>query len=175
MSIKDGEDRNRYEFYDDYAIGYTTKNLPYYIDLEDYEKVKNILWHTNVDGYIVNRHGVCLHRLIMNCPKGLYVDHIGGDDTINDNRKSNLRITTNSQNLMNRGLQKNNTSGVVGVSWNKCHKKWEAYIKVNQKTIHLGIYVDKEDAISARKKAERTYFGEYSYEHSQKLYKQANA
>ena len=167
--------RNRYEFYDDYAIGYTSSNRPYYIDLEDYVKVKDIRWCENIDGYIVNGRGVCLHRIVTNCPKGLYVDHIGGDDTVNDNRKSNLRITTNSQNLMNRSLQKNNTSGVVGVSWNKRSSKWEAYIKVNQKQIHLGRYAIKEDAINARKMAERKYFGEYAFDHSQELYKQANA
>jgi hypothetical protein len=167
--------RNRYDFYENYVVGYTTRNLPFYIDLEDYDKIKDILWHTNIDGYIVSSHGVCLHRIVMNCPKGLYVDHIGGDDTTNDNRKSNLRITTNSQNLMNRGLQKNNTSGVTGVSWNKLGNKWEAYIKINKKIIHLGRYAEKEDAINARKKAERKYFGEYSYEYSQEIYKQANA
>ena len=172
-NLKDA--RNHYEFYEDYAIGYSTKGTPYYIDLEDYDKVKDILWHTNIDGYIVSSRGVCMHRIVTNCPKGLYVDHIGGDDTTNDNRKTNLRITTNSQNLMNRGLQKNNTSGVAGVSWYKAGKKWEAYIKVNQKTIHLGHYAEKEDAINARKKAERKYFGEYSFDYSQELYKQANA
>jgi hypothetical protein len=167
--------RNRYDFYENYVVGYTTRKLPFYIDLEDYDKIKDILWHTNIDGYIVSSHGVCLHRIVMNCPKGLYVDHIGGDDTTNDNRKSNLRITTNSQNLMNRRLQKNNTSGVTGVSWNKLGNKWEAYIKINKKIIHLGRYAEKEDAINARKKAERKYFGEYSYEYSQEIYKQANA
>lgn len=174
MKNKDNA-RNRYEFYDGYVIGYTSKNQPFYIDAEDYIKVKNICWCKNVDGYIVNSKGICLHRIIMNCPKGLYVDHVGGDDTVNDNRKSNLRITTNSQNLMNRSLQTNNTSGTTGVSWNKRRNKWETYIKVNQKQIHLGHYAVKEDAINARKMAERKYFGEYAYEYSQELYKQVNA
>ena len=174
MENKDNA-RNRYEFYGDFAIGYTAKNQPYYIDSEDYIKIKDIRWCRNIDGYIVNSQGICLHRIVTNCPKGLYVDHIGGDNTTNDNRKSNLRITTNSQNLMNRHLQKNNTSGVTGVSWHKQSNKWEAYIKVNQKMIHLGHYAVKEDAISARKMAERKYFGEYSYDNSQKLYKQVSA
>lgn len=169
--------RNQYDLSGEYGVGYTTNgNKPFYFDLDDYDKIKDYCWTLNSDGYVICvKRQLCLHRLIMDCPKCLYVDHIGGDDTRTDNRKKNLRISTNSQNLMNRGLQKNNTSGFVGVGWNKARSKWEAHIKVNGKKINLGLYRDIEDAVLARKKAEEKYFGDYSYSNSQKIYKQANA
>ena len=168
---------NIYDVSGTFGIGYTVnKNSPFYFDLEDYDKIKFYCWSLNSDGYIVNvKNCLCLHRLITECPEDLYVDHIGGDVTKHDNRKYNLRITTNSQNLMNRGLQKNNTSGYAGVSWNKARSKWEAHIKVKGKKINLGLYCDIEDAVTARKEAEEKYFGDYSYSNSQKIYKQAGA
>ena len=47
---------------------------------------------------------------------------------------------------------KNNTSGVVGVTWHKIRKKWTAFIKINYKQIHIGSFDTKEEAIKARKK-----------------------
>ena len=58
----------------------------------------------------------------------------------------------------------NNTSGNIGVSWNKEKQKWKAYITIGGKQIHVGYFVNKEDAIQARKAAELKYFGEYRYE-----------
>lgn len=69
---------------------------------------------------------------------------------------------------MNRVLLQTNTSGVTGVSFNKKSDKWEAYIGIDNKRIHLGKFNDFEDAVSARKEAEEKYFGEWSYDNSQK-------
>ena len=55
-------------------------------------------------------------------------------------------------------MNKNNKSGVKGVSWSKKTKKWEAHIKFKKKKIHLGLYEHKQDAIKARKLAEEKYF-----------------
>ena len=55
-------------------------------------------------------------------------------------------------------MNKNNKSGVKGVSWSKKTKKWEAHIKFKKKKIHLGLYDHKQDAIKARKLAEEKYF-----------------
>ena len=68
---------------------------------------------------------------------------------------------------MNKGLQSNNTSGIAGVGWHKSSNKWMAYIAINKKQIHLGLFSKKEDAIKARKEAEEKYFGEFSYDNSQ--------
>lgn len=65
-----------------------------------------------------------MHRLIMDCDNNsLYVDHIHGEQSKYDNRKSNLRIVTPYQNSLNRAKLKNNTSGTTGVSWNKKKKQ----------------------------------------------------
>ena len=66
------------------------------------------------------------------------------------------------QNQMNRvNLPSNNTSGVIGVWWNKQLKKWQAMIYYYGKSKHLGYFINKEDAIKVRKEAEIKYFGEF--------------
>lgn len=77
-----------------------------------------------------------------------FIDHING--VRSDNRINNLRDVPKILNHRNMKLAKNNTSGSVGVTWNKALKKWEAKIHVNGKTKYLGVFLDRDDAISAR-------------------------
>ncbi len=107
------------------------------------------------------RHTLYIHRLVL--PEAKEIDHISDLNSGLDNRRSNLRSVTSSQNSMNTRISKNNKSGVTGVCWDNQHKKWMARIHANRKTIHLGFFKQKEDAITARKKAEIKYFGEYTY------------
>jgi hypothetical protein len=72
-----------------------------------------------------------------------------------------LRIVTDSQNAMNKGIRKNNTSGKVGVHWNKQNQKWCAMIGFNHNHINLGYFDNYEDAVNKRLKAEEKYFGKY--------------
>ena len=74
-----------------------------------------------------------------------------------DNRISNLRLATRSQNMRNYLLSKNNISGVRGISWNKQFFRWEAYIEINKESIHLGVFKDFDDAVKARYEAEIKY------------------
>lgn len=83
------------------------------------------------------------------------IDHKDGNRTNNSIR--NLRDVTASENQRNLTLASNNTSGVLGVSFSKGRGKWEAKIQVNGKTIHLGRYLDKNDAIVARLAANKKY------------------
>lgn len=162
---------NNYEICDNYVILYTTNGEPFYVDLEDFDKVKDICWHKSDEGYItgsIKRKKVRLHRYVMNCPDNMDVDHIHGFLTRNDNRKENLRIVTRSQNLMNTRLKDTNTSGVAGVNWHKASQKWRARITVREKEIYLGVYDNFDDAVKARKEAEDKYFGEFSYDNSQR-------
>ena len=87
---------------------------------------------------------VSLHRLLMGFPKGIQVDHINHNGL--DNRRDNLRLGTHTQNSMNKNIQSNNVSGFKGVSFDKQHKKYQAYIWVNKKKINGGFYNDKIDA-----------------------------
>lgn len=163
---------NTYDLSGEYGIGYTSKGEEFYFDLEDYDLIKDYCWYISDEGYVKSRSSelskiVSLHRVVTGLDDLLYdIDHKNGESTRNDNRKFNLRIATRSQNQMNKGKQKNNTSGIVGVGWHKTTNKWVAYIAINKKQIHLGLFDKKEDAIKARKEAEDKYFGEWSYDNS---------
>ena len=161
---------NNYTDCGDYIIGFTTKGYEYYIDKEDFDKIKKYCWTTDKQGYLVTtvyeekKKGLKMHRLIMNCPKNKYVDHI--NHNVADNRKSNLLIVTNSQNNMNKKILNANTSGITGVYYSKDYNKWYSIITENKKVHHLGYYKNKQEAIKARKNAEDKYFQEYSYRKS---------
>lgn len=94
-----------------------------------------------------------MHRFLTNCPEGYDVDHI--NHHVNDNRKSNLRICTRSQNNMNRKGK--------GVCWYKARNKWTASITKDNKKYFLGYYDNYEEALKVRKKAEEEYFKEFAY------------
>ena len=153
---------------DEYYIGYTQSNKEFYFDKEDYNIVKMYCWGIDKNGYAktidrVNNTGkLYLHRLVIGCSKGdgVIVDHINRKR--NDNRKLNLRIVNNVQSAINKGIKSNNSSGKIGVSFSEQFNKWEAYITVNKKRMHLGLFYDFEDAVKARKEAEVKYFGEYN-------------
>lgn len=102
------------------------------------------------------------HRLAWlymhsNWPTG-QIDHINRIRT--DNRIVNLRDVSNKQNHQNRSKSSTNTSGHTGVYWNKQRSKWVARIKHNQKQIHLGYFTTLEEALSARKAAEKLYWAD---------------
>lgn len=172
---------NKYDLTGEYGIGYTNnidstnpeeKINYFYFDLEDYDKIKNYHWAFDGHGYITSdifednkKHILRLHRLVMNLNnENLFVDHIGHNKF--DNRKKNLRIVTKSQNNMNKYVTSNSKSGFRGVYWDNDRNRWTASIKYNGKQKRIGRYLNIEDAIIARKKAEQDYFGEYSYENS---------
>ena len=94
-------------------------------------------------------------------PRGIQVDHIDGNPA--NNRIENLRLATRSENQRNRQhLDRRNRTGFTGVFWRKDHQRWEVNIRVNRKTIYIGSYLDKQDAIAARRLAEATHFGEFA-------------
>lgn len=101
-----------------------------------------------------------LHRILMNPPSGMQVDHIDGNGL--NNRRSNLRIVTNAENGRNRGESSNNTSGFKGVYWNKQRSKWEAQIRIDGKRRFLGQFAHPEDAHKAYTRAAQTIFGDFA-------------
>lgn len=102
---------------------------------------------------------VLLHRLIMNPPSKKVVDHINGD--ILDNRRDNLRVCLNKQNVRNAKLATTNTSGYKGVSWSRQRRKWVATI-YHTKSINLGGFDTKEKAALAYDRAAKLLFGKYA-------------
>ena len=101
-----------------------------------------------------------LHREIMKAPKGMYVDHINGDTL--DNRRRNLRLCSNSENMRNRGKNTNNTSGYKGVSFSKERNMWESKIIHQYKTYHLGYFNTKEKAARAYNRGAKKYHGKFA-------------
>ena len=95
-----------------------------------------------------------MHRLINDTPDGYDTDHINGDKL--DNRRSNLRTATRSENNFNTPPPITNRSGFKGVWWHDGQKRWWAHIQINGKRSHLGSFTTKEEAINARKIAEET-------------------
>jgi hypothetical protein len=87
-----------------------------------------------------NRKHILLHRFIVDCPEGMVVDHINLNTL--DNRRSNLRICSPTENKRNCKINKRNTSGFKGVSWNKAIGKWCAFISVDGKNKNLSAYDD---------------------------------
>lgn len=107
---------------------------------------------------IGGRKQVGLHRLVLNAPRGVEVDHKDGD-TLN-NRRSNLRLATAKQN--NHGFRKKKagaTSQYMGVSWLAANKKWAAQIGHNGGVKRLGLYLKEEDAALAFDEAVRRMRG----------------
>ena len=92
-------------------------------------------------------------------PRNNDIDH--EDRNGLNNKINNLRLATRSDNCKNRSMAENNTSGVTGVSWAKKRRRWEARLKMNGKQKYLGYFVNKEDAIQARKEGEKKYFGKF--------------
>lgn len=83
------------------------------------------------------------------------IDHINGNPS--DNRISNLRAADQALNCRNQAMNRRNTSGVTGVSFDRKMKKWIAQITVNMKTIHLGCFDDFALASAARLAAQREH------------------
>lgn len=167
--------KKKYSTYDTTGycgIGYTQKAEEFYFDIEDYGKIKDYSWHKNSEGYIIakdlsdSKKVVQMHRLVMDCPDNMETDHIYHVN--HDNRKSELRITTGSQNSMNKGLKSNNSSGVTGVYYSNREERWKAFIGIDRKEIHLGTFINFDKAVEVRKQAEIEYFGEYRYKNKDK-------
>ena len=131
------------------------------IDLDDMELIKNIKWCMNKDGYAINSTIGKMHRLIMNCPTDKVIDHKNGNRL--DNRKSNLRICTQSENIKNQNKQKRNTSSQYkGVCYCKQKNKWVVRIQINNKRKHIGYYGSEYEASIAYDKSAILYFGVYA-------------
>lgn len=110
-------------------------------------------------GKIVGAHRVAVAWMTGDWPLG-YVDHINGNPS--DNRWSNLRVGTQSQNLCNRGKQKNNTSGYKGVTFHRQSKKWQAKICFQGAKKSLGLFSDKRDAHAAYVAAAAKLHGDFA-------------
>lgn len=134
-----------------------SNNLDYaIIDSEDLEKIKPYYWFKNKKGYARNSaktgiedKTILMHRYIMNVDKNDILDHKNRNRL--DNRKSNLRIVTYSENALNCRISSKNKSGYKGISIDK-NNKYSVSITLNKKVNYIGTYKNIDDAVSARNK-----------------------
>jgi len=115
--------------------------------------------HIMIDGKNYRAHRLAWLYIYGEWPT-IDIDHVDGDRT--NNKIENLRLALRSQNNINSGPPKNNTSGIRGVYWNKKAGKFTASIGVNGKSIYLGLFSSIEEALDARISAEIKYYGEFA-------------
>lgn len=138
------------------------------VDDEDFEYINQYKWRAHLargKWYADNnsRFGIfqSMHRLILNAPDGVLVDHINGDGL--DNRRENLRLCTSFENARNTKISKANTTGFKGVSKNKRNGKYRAYIMINKVQIFLGVYETALAAAEAYNGAATRLFGNFAW------------
>lgn len=161
---------NVYDLTQNYGIGYTTNtNRPFLFDKEDYDLIKNYSRREDNRGYIVtslnnylnsgHNRTLGLHQLVKGVELSSKFDRLKVIDYKNlnkaDNQKNNLAITTQQNNIINRGMQKNNTTGVTGVSMDG--NSYRGHIAFNGQQYSKG-FPTMEQAIEWRKEQEKILF-----------------
>ncbi len=157
----------RYSFHDDYLT--TQCVLPngdsFFIDTADFPLVSRYKWSRMKNGYFKASLGsrekghVLLHRLLMNPPDDMVVDHINGDKS--NCKRSNLRICTQAENSRNASLNKNNICGYKGVYFDPRRKRWYSRIHMGR-THSLGGFETAEDAALAYDVAAEALHGDFA-------------
>lgn len=152
-----------------------TKSKIALVDNEDFEYLSQFKWFVRESGrdkslcYAsrnvsikngAHRKFIHMHRVIMDAPANMKVDHINGDGL--DNRKFNLRLSSQRQNLFNSRIRSDNTSGYKGVGYFKAQKIWRAYIRQNDKYKHIGYFNSAYEAAIAYDHVAREIFGEFA-------------
>lgn len=142
-----------------------TQNKHAIVDDEDYDFLMQWKWyaHRRHDGEFIakTRSGkgkILMHRLIVNTPSDMQTDHIDGD-TLN-NRRSNLRICTNTQNSANRQKPQGAISQYKGIY--RVGNRWKAVISPANKHICLGYFSTDIEAAKAYDKAAKQIYGEFA-------------
>lgn len=184
ISSKIASNPNKVEKINEKVIKIYTSQGFFICDYKDWKKYscEKITWRLgkdstyNNEGFYVkgqikgiglnkkDRKVIYFHRYIMEAMKNEEVDHLNGCGL--DNRRKNLRKCKRVDNSKNLKLNRRNTSGHRGVSYNKRNNKWRARIVKNKKEYFLGEFEKIEDAIKAREEAEEKMFKDYSAKNS---------
>jgi hypothetical protein len=139
------------------------------VDEEDFNYLNQWKWHLGKGGYAYRRKylsdgkdgfvSVYMHRLLLNPPPGMEIDHINGNGL--DNHRANLRIVTHQQNSINHKVRCDNQSGLSGVYFDKHRKKWVSEMWLDTQKIFGARFEYFDDAVLIRSVLEDIYFGKY--------------
>jgi hypothetical protein len=135
------------------------------VDDADYEWLNQWKWRAIKNGgnwYAVRRQDgkiIFMHRLVIDAPDGVTVDHRNGDGL--HNWRANLRLCTQTQNSRNRKKSKLASGLFKGVTFEQ-GRYYRARIKVDRKTINLGYFLSAVQAARAYDEAAKKYFGEFA-------------
>lgn len=137
------------------------------VDDEDFEELSKHKWYAakqRTDNFYAVRYKkrrmIYMHRTLLCVQWEKHVDHKDGDGL--NNMRSNIRICTQQENNRNKRISLTSVSGLKGVSLHKTTGKWVARIMVNMKSIHLGYFLNKNDAHEAYCVAAKKYHGEFA-------------
>lgn len=139
------------------------------VDLADIEKVKYHKWRIShshvVTGQPAKHQQRELSHIILDIPKeedSIVVDHKDGNPL--NNRRDNLRVCTQGQNVINKSISSTNTSGFIGVSYDTRRNRYSPEIRLGYNRCHLGRWYTLQEAVYARLVAEDVIFGEFTNE-----------
>lgn len=137
------------------------------VDDEDYDQLRALKWHAiGSDKYgwyaacIIHGSTVEMHRFILGRPAGMEVDHVDRNGL--NNTRNNLRLATHAENMRNRCIARNNTSGFKGVHWNRKDSRRVAQMKFNGQYIYLSYYCNAIDAARAYDSKASELYGEFA-------------
>lgn len=141
------------------------------IDDDDYGMVNKYSWNISIkdkneyaSAYLLGsgHRGtrIYAHRLIMNAERGQHIDHKNGDGL--DNRRGNLRISTNQENHFNTRKKSKSSSIYKGVTWENRRKHWVAQIMIDGKHIYIGKFDSEVDAAKAYDSRAKELFGDFA-------------
>lgn len=132
------------------------------IDAEDYDLVRERKWYGSPTSPYVRsqqqRKTIYLHRLILDAPAGVEVDHKNGNPL--DNRKCNLRLVTRSQNEQAKRARTDTITGARNVYYcpSMKNKPFRVLLMLNQQNIHLGYFGTLAEAALVAEQGRQKYF-----------------
>lgn len=140
------------------------------VDLVDLSRIEQYRWRAHILPHAIYARGrvlqggrvvdISMHRFIMEAPAGMDVDHVDHDGL--NNRRSNLRMATRSQNIANMLPERGASSAYKGVCWDAARGRWKAQIRHGVARRQIGRFNSEIEAALAYDAAARETFGEFA-------------